>query len=71
MSDARTYRVTGMTCQHCVEAVTRELRTVAGVDGVEVALGAAGAPSTVIVTGSGYADADVRAAIDEAGYDVA
>jgi hypothetical protein len=33
-----TYRVTGMTCEHCVHAVTGELKNLGGVTGVTVAL---------------------------------
>ncbi|SKF62415.1 copper chaperone [Mycobacteroides abscessus subsp. abscessus] len=31
-----TYTVTGMTCGHCVSAVTEEVSAVAGVDQVDV-----------------------------------
>ena len=33
-----TYQVTGMTCEHCVRAVTSELAGVPGVSAVTVAL---------------------------------
>jgi copper chaperone len=33
-------RITGMSCQHCVQAVTRALRAVPGVTEVRVQLGA-------------------------------
>ena len=59
------YTVNGMTCQHCVNAVTTEVSAVDGVEAVEVDLEA----KTVTVTGG--ADAAVRAAIDEAGYEIA
>jgi copper chaperone len=58
------YTVEGMTCQHCVDAVSREVAAVRGVSGVVVDLGA----HTVVVAGGD--DAAVRAAIDEAGYTV-
>ncbi len=60
----RTYTVEGMTCGHCVNAVTGEVSKVAGVSGVNVDLGA----KTVTVTGEGFEDAAVAAAVDEAGY---
>ena len=44
-----TYTVTGMTCGHCVAAVTEELRRLDGVTSVEVDLNADG-PSRVTVT---------------------
>ncbi len=28
-----TYRVTGMTCEHCMHAVTEELKNIGGVTG--------------------------------------
>lgn len=59
------YTVNGMTCQHCVAAVTAEVSAVPGVETVEVDLTA----KTVTVTGGD--DAAIRAAIDEAGYEVA
>ena len=33
-----TYQVTGMTCEHCVHAVTAELGSLAGVTAVTVEL---------------------------------
>jgi copper chaperone CopZ len=55
-----------MTCGHCVAAVTREVSAVPGVTEVSVDL------ASGLVSVSGAADdAAVRAAIDEAGYEVA
>ena len=68
MSVTSTYRVTGMTCGHCVQAVTGELTALPGVEGVQVDL------ATGAVTVSSAApldDDDVRAAVDEAGYELA
>jgi len=62
MSTAR-YAVTGMTCGHCVAAVTKEIEALDGVEQVEVSLDAASA----VVTGD-VADAAVVAAVEEAGY---
>lgn len=56
--------VSGMTCQHCVNAVTSEVSTVEGVSEVNVDL----ANATVRVTGERFTDEQVRAAVDEAGY---
>jgi len=63
----RTYTVEGMTCGHCVGAVTGEVSKVSGVTDVRVDLEA----KTVTVTGDGIDDAAVAAAVDEAGYTVA
>jgi copper chaperone CopZ len=38
MSIQSTYTVVGMTCGHCVEAVTTELRQVSGVKAVDIDL---------------------------------
>lgn len=63
-----TYRVSGMTCEHCVRAVTEELTEVAGITAVTVDLHA-GDTSTVTVHSDTTPDGDaVAAAIDEAGY---
>jgi copper chaperone len=62
----RTYDVTGMTCAHCAAAVTEEVSAVPGVDAVEVSVEA----GTLLVTGDGFSDDHVRAAVDEAGYAV-
>lgn len=63
-----TYTVTGMTCAHCVDAVTGELRALPGVSDVRIDL----ASGAVTVTSEAPLDlGDVRAAVDEAGYDLA
>lgn len=66
MSESATYRVPGMSCDHCKAAVTEELSAVAGVDSVGVDLDA----KLVTVAGSSLEDAALRAAIDDAGYEV-
>jgi copper chaperone len=63
----KTYTVTGMTCEHCANAVTSEVSGIDGVDAAAVDLAA----GTVTVTGGGYTDEQVRAAVDEAGYRLA
>jgi copper chaperone len=66
-----TYRVTGMTCEHCVAAVTEELSALDGVASVAVDL-VAGGTSTVTVESAAPLDpAAVAEAIDEAGYALA
>jgi copper chaperone CopZ len=40
-----TYQVTGMTCEHCVHAVTGELKDLGGVGDVTVAWSPAAGPS--------------------------
>ena len=63
-----SYTVVGMTCGHCVNAVTEEVGQVPGVTGVEVDL----ASGRLTVTSEAAVDDDtVRAAVDEAGYALA
>lgn len=64
---SKTYTVTGMTCEHCVNAVSGEVGKVAGVESVQVDL----ASGRVTVTGDGFTDEQVAAAVDEAGYEIA
>jgi copper ion binding protein len=67
MSIEATYQVTGMTCGHCVQAVSGELGQLTGVTGVDVDL----ATGKVTVTSdAALADTDVREAVDEAGYEL-
>ncbi|WP_431942590.1 heavy-metal-associated domain-containing protein [Micromonospora marina] len=63
----QTYTVTGMTCEHCVKAVTGELSALPGVDEVRIDL----ANGTATVTSATpLSDESVRAAVDEAGYEL-
>ena len=62
-----TYTVTGMTCDHCVRAVTEEVSKLDGVQDVHVDL-ATGA--VTVASTQPLDDARVRAAVDEAGYEV-
>jgi copper chaperone len=59
------YTVLGMTCGHCVNAVTAEVGALPGVSGVLVDLDS----KIVSVTGENLDDAAIRAAIDEAGFE--
>lgn len=68
MTVTTRYSVTGMSCQHCVDAVTAEVGKLAGVEQVEVDL----PTGTVSVTSiDELSRDDVVAAVDEAGYDLA
>ncbi|WP_438487888.1 heavy-metal-associated domain-containing protein [Streptomyces sp. S186] len=62
-----TYKVTGMTCGHCEGAVSSEIGEIAGVSAVQAVA------STGLVTVTSEAPLDeaaVRAAVDEAGYEL-
>lgn len=58
-----TLNIDGMTCGHCVQAVTKALSAVPGVKVRSVAVG-----SAVIETGDGWTTGKAVAALDEAGY---
>jgi copper ion binding protein len=62
-----TYQVQGMTCGHCVSAVSSEIGQLAGVSGVAVDL----ETGKVTVTADQPLDDDlVRTAVEEAGYEL-
>lgn len=63
------YEVTGMTCSHCVAAVTEEVGKLAGPENVGVVL-VPGGTSILTVIGAPLDRAAVAAAIDEAGYEL-
>jgi copper chaperone len=67
MTNTKTYSVPSIHCGHCKDAVTREVEAVEGVQSVDVNLEG----KLVTVTGSDLDDSVLRAAIDEAGYEVA
>ena len=68
MSETTTWKVTGMTCGHCVASVTEELLEVDGVEAVDLDL----PTGAVTVTSAGPIERDVVAtAVDEAGYALA
>ena len=71
MSTTSTYRVTGMTCGHCVTAVTDELSALPGVRTVDVELVTGGTSAVRVVSETSLTEDAVRAAVDEAGYEYA
>jgi copper chaperone len=65
MSETRTFTVQGMTCGHCVSSVTEEVQEIPGVERVDVVL----ETGAVTVTSTQPLDEGaVRAAVEEAGY---
>jgi len=59
------YQVTGMTCGHCEMSVREEVAEIAGVEGIEVSA----QTGKLVVTGAGEIDdAQILAAVAEAGY---
>nr|WP_203779500.1 cation transporter [Actinoplanes philippinensis] len=63
-----TFTVKGMTCSHCVQSVTQELSALPGVTAVEVDLASGG---VTVASDQALDDEAVRAAVDEAGYELA
>jgi copper chaperone len=62
--------VTGMTCGHCEAAVKEELGGLPGVSDVAVELNAGGDSPVTITSAAELDEAAIRAAVDEAGYEV-
>jgi len=71
MSTTATYSVTGMTCSHCVAAVTEEVSRLTGVSAVDVDLNAGGESRVTVTSAEPLPVAAVRDAVDEAGYTLA
>ena len=71
MSTTSTYSVAGMTCGHCVKAVTDELSALDGVTSVEVALADDGPSAVTVTSEQPLEESAVAAAVDEAGYELA
>lgn len=63
-----TYNVVGMTCDHCVHAVTDEVGQVPGVSDVDVDLTTGG---LTVTSAAPVDDGAVREAVEEAGYQLA
>jgi copper chaperone len=70
MSTTATYTVSGMTCGHCVSAVTSELTQLDGVTDVNVDLVAGGESQVTVTSAAPLEPAKVVEAVDEAGYEV-
>lgn len=68
MSTTATYAVTGMTCAHCVAAVTEEFGLLDEVSTVDVDLNAGGTSLVTVTSAEPLPMEAVRAAVDEAGY---
>lgn len=68
MSTTTEYAITGMTCAHCERAVGDEIGTISGVETVEVS---ADRGVAVVTSAAPLEREAVRAAVDEAGYELA
>ena len=63
----QTFSVTGMTCGHCVGAVTDELSALERVTGVDVELVAGGTSTVTLSSEAAVEEAAIAAALDKAG----
>ncbi|MGP9694689.1 heavy-metal-associated domain-containing protein [Brachybacterium sp. AOP25-B2-12] len=61
------YAITGLTCGHCVNAVSEEVSALPGVTGTEVALDAGGTSTLTVTSEAPVAREDLVAALAEAG----
>ncbi|WP_427383979.1 heavy-metal-associated domain-containing protein [Janibacter sp. G56] len=65
--NTQTFAVTGMTCGHCVSAVSSEIQQIPGVTDVTVDLAAGGTSTVTVTSNTPVSEADVATALDEAG----
>lgn len=68
MTQTQTFTVTGMTCGHCVASVTEEVQEIPGVETVDVVLETG---AVTVTSPKPVDDAAVKAAVEEAGYQLA
>ncbi len=61
------FPVTGLTCAHCVGAITSEVSALPGVTDVQMNLVAGGTSTLSVTADKTLTDAEVAVALDEAG----
>lgn len=64
------FQVSGMTCQHCVNAVTEEVTAIEGVTNTAVDLNPEGVSTVSVTSESPVSREQVAAAVEEAGYEL-
>jgi copper chaperone len=64
---SQSWTVAGMTCEHCVASVTEEVSVLPGVRSVDVELASG---RLTVAADSPLGDDEVRAAVEEAGYEL-
>lgn len=67
ITTTKSYAVTGMTCSHCIAAVSAELGALAGVTAVDVDLVAGGISTVTVSSDTPLTTEQVTTALDEAG----
>jgi copper chaperone len=65
--NTQTFPVTGLTCGHCVGAITSELSVLAGVTDVQIDLVVEGTSTVKVTADQELTDDEVAIALDEAG----
>lgn len=68
--DTTTISIDGMTCGHCVAAVTEEISAIDGVSKVDVDLSAGGISTATVESAGPISEATLSEAVAEAGYTV-
>lgn len=68
---ATSFSVSGMTCEHCVKAVTEELAALGSVTNVSVELNPGDESRVSVTSEEPLETASVRAAVEDAGYTLA
>ena len=63
----QTFPVTGLTCGHCVGAITSELSVLAGVTDVQIDLVVEGTSTLRVTADKALTDDEVAVALEEAG----
>ena len=67
---SKNINVDGMTCDHCVNAVTEEISKIPGVTEVKIDLHVGEISQVAINAGIEISYADIAAAVEEAGYSI-
>jgi len=60
--------VSGMTCGHCVSAVSEELEALSGVEEIDIDLNAGGVSTVTITSTEELSPSEIGEAVAEAGY---
>jgi len=63
----QTFPITGLTCGHCVGAISSELSVLAGVTDVQIDLVTGGTSTMTVTADQALTDDEVAVALDEAG----
>lgn len=63
-------KMTGLTCGHCIASVTEEISELPMVTAVDVDLVSGGVSTATVTSDQPVNPAELRAAVEEAGYEV-